>query len=371
MKKIILLFTLLIPFISNSQCVSDGPRNASSFSNNNSIGTLSWNNLSNIISSDNARSSAGFLIGLLSPTSTNYFLATNFGFNVPSTSNICGIEVMIERKAQGLALLSSITDNEVKIVKAGIITGNNYNINSNWTGSDINVTYGANNDNWGETWTPNDINSSNFGIAISASLIPGLAAIGFSAQIDHIEITVHYESTLPVEIINFTGERINNNQVNLKWTTSSEVNNDYFTIERSTDMINWEAQENITGIGNSSTNINYSFIDNNNSSFTSYYRLKQTDFNGEHSYHKTIAIPPSTNPNTTTIYPNPSNGLININDENTILKIEVINLLGNIIYSESKNNKNLTIDLSSYPREIYFIKTYTKNTVNTNKIILD
>ncbi len=88
---------------------------------------------------------------------------------------------------------------------------------------------------------------------------------------------------LPVKLIAFNAV-LENNRVNCTWETASEVNNDYFTIERSVNGDDFEDVGTIKGRGNSSTNSRYHFTDNNPFEGISYYRLKQTDFDGKYSY---------------------------------------------------------------------------------------
>lgn len=84
---------------------------------------------------------------------------------------------------------------------------------------------------------------------------------------------------LPIELISFGGEKIDN-RVELTWGTSSEINNDYFTIERSNDAVHFEAIATVEGSGNTVTPVNYNYVDSNPLPGISYYRLKQTDYNG-------------------------------------------------------------------------------------------
>lgn len=89
------------------------------------------------------------------------------------------------------------------------------------------------------------------------------------------------QSKLPIELINFSLDKYNDN-VKINWTTGSELNNDYFTIERSFDGYIWEEIDRIDGAGNSSSFIYYSYIDKQfNLSGIVYYRLKQTDYDGK------------------------------------------------------------------------------------------
>lgn len=84
---------------------------------------------------------------------------------------------------------------------------------------------------------------------------------------------------LPVELIAFQVEP-QASSCKLKWSTASELNNDYFSIHSSTDLQHWELLERIPGRGNSSSIQSYSILDRNPHIGLSYYRLSQTDFNG-------------------------------------------------------------------------------------------
>ncbi|MBN2777121.1 MAG: T9SS type A sorting domain-containing protein [Bacteroidales bacterium] len=86
-------------------------------------------------------------------------------------------------------------------------------------------------------------------------------------------------STLPVELLDFN-INIEQKSVFLNWVTASEINNDYFTIQRSTDFKEWENVGKISGFGNSTDLKYYQFVDNSPVVGLSYYRLKQTDFDG-------------------------------------------------------------------------------------------
>ncbi|RYM33477.1 T9SS type A sorting domain-containing protein [Brumimicrobium glaciale] len=90
---------------------------------------------------------------------------------------------------------------------------------------------------------------------------------------------------LPIELISFSAQADEyKSVVNLNWVTASETNNDFFTIERSSNGLNWETLSNIDGAGNSSSKSIYSYLDKNPFYGVSYYRLKQTDFDGLFEY---------------------------------------------------------------------------------------
>lgn len=91
-------------------------------------------------------------------------------------------------------------------------------------------------------------------------------------------------SALPITLLSFTAEE-KNEEVVLQWITATEINNDYFTIERSQDGNNFETIVKINGVGNSIDQKEYSFKDAMPLNGISYYRLRQTDFDG----HSTVS----------------------------------------------------------------------------------
>lgn len=94
---------------------------------------------------------------------------------------------------------------------------------------------------------------------------------------------------LPIELVSFRGEKQGRNN-ELKWTTATEINNDFFTLEKTIDGENFEIVENINGAGNSSQYFEYSILDYEVDQVINYYRLKQTDFDGKYTFSSVISI---------------------------------------------------------------------------------
>ncbi len=94
---------------------------------------------------------------------------------------------------------------------------------------------------------------------------------------------------LPVTLLSFHAKRVSRH-VELSWTTASEINNDYFTVEVSADGINFRAVSIVPGSGNSNIIRRYGYTDESPYSGTSYYRLKQRDYDGTISYSPVVAI---------------------------------------------------------------------------------
>lgn len=119
-------------------------------------------------------------------------------------------------------------------------------------------------------------------------------------------------STLPIELLNFNGYNIHSYNL-LSWSTATETNNNYFTLERTIDGINFTEVSRITGSGTSSSTNYYSFADYGFDNAINYYRLKQTDYNGQSETF----------------------GFILINNRSSVNKtVNVINVLGQEVNSD-------------------------------------
>ncbi len=95
---------------------------------------------------------------------------------------------------------------------------------------------------------------------------------------------------LPITLLDFTAKYIGPKTVAIQWSTASEVNNDYFTIQRSSDGIHFTDIQIVDGAGNSSMIQAYNDIDDDALDGISYYRLKQTDYDGQFSYSKIVTV---------------------------------------------------------------------------------
>lgn len=112
---------------------------------------------------------------------------------------------------------------------------------------------------------------------------------------------------LPIELISFTGKVESDRNV-LHWITASELNNSHFDIERSTDIINFEIVGTVTGAGTSTDKNQYLFNDKERPFGTAYYRLKQTDFNGDFSHSDIISLTNNNELDLIAVFPNPGKG---------------------------------------------------------------
>lgn len=116
--------------------------------------------------------------------------AQNFGFAIPGSATIQGIQVDVRREKT--AGTGTIQDNDITLLKNGVAVGANKATGSAWPGAEAYAPYGNSTDLWGTTWTPSDINNPNFGVQLSAIETTGNSA---TAGVDFIDITVWYSTT--------------------------------------------------------------------------------------------------------------------------------------------------------------------------------
>ena len=171
---------------------------------------------------------------------------------------------------------------------------------------------------------------------------------------------------LPVELLDFSGETHDINTNVLKWTTLTELNNDYFTLERSSDAINFETVATIPGAGNSSIIMNYTIFDALplKQMPTYYYKLKQTDFDGKYEYFDIIAISRKKEDKLSAYI---------FDKQLTILSkqaytVQILDLTGRVVYKNDSPSSN--IDLSFLSKGIYIYRIELPNTTIADKIVV-
>lgn len=185
---------------------------------------------------------------------------------------------------------------------------------------------------------------------------------------------------LPISLLFFDAKYIKNNgTVHLNWATVSEHNNDFFTVEKTTDGKYYEVVEIIDGSGNSYSLKNYETFDIRPSSGLSYYRLKQTDFNGDFAYSDLETIYIDTDRAfVVTVYPNPSSledviVTVRLKEKKEII-IELTDELGTIIRTDSIEPTNEYIYLlhEKIPeyRGVLFCKVKVGEDQSLSKIII-
>lgn len=169
---------------------------------------------------------------------------------------------------------------------------------------------------------------------------------------------------LPITLTSFSGFGINDNTNVLLWTTSSEINNDYFVIERSDDAMNYKPIGTVDGAGNSNTLIDYDFTDDNAIFGSNYYRLKQIDFDGKFSYSNVIFIGNDVAEN---IYFNSQTNEL-VTNHLTNGTIYIYNMQGQIVSKIQANGENVSIN---QPNGIYLVSVVIGNQVYSIKVLVN
>ena len=171
--------------------------------------------------------------------------------------------------------------------------------------------------------------------------------------------------TLPVEMTYFEVSQSSTGLV-LKWQTASEFNNDYFEVQRSEDGRNFYAIGRVTGHGTTDVVQNYQFGDIPVAS-TTYYRLKQVDYNGDFEYSKIIAgysnkIAASLE---MMAYPNPATERLSFKSTQPIsfTSLQLINLQGQVIANLTNSVEGfglkLDVSLPKLEKGLYYVKYST------------
>ncbi|MEP7237118.1 MAG: metallophosphoesterase [Ferruginibacter sp.] len=189
---------------------------------------------------------------------------------------------------------------------------------------------------------------------------------------DVFNVTV--SATLPVSLVSFTAT-LNTDKVLLGWTTSQEQNNKYFTIERSTDGINFTILGKVNGKGTTSESNVYHLVDFAPADGINYYRLSQTNYDGITSYYDTRRVTYKNSKNFTASYINLLNKTVNVvinSNKTDIVSMKVFDFAGNEIKQETftiaagTTTKNLQLQ-----NGVYVVVLINKNGNRiSNKIIV-
>lgn len=180
---------------------------------------------------------------------------------------------------------------------------------------------------------------------------------------------------LPIKLLKFDAIVLSNKDVSIKWSTASETNNNYFTIERSADAINFEFAKQISGAGNSTCIKKYEMFDENPMPGNSYYRLKQTDYDGKFSFSGIVPVTIESMTDDISIYPNPSSCIVNLQLSSSIDEIgrslKVMSFSGKLIYSIKINTALFSEELNLEKGCYLLVITQNDSSVITKKIIIN
>ena len=183
---------------------------------------------------------------------------------------------------------------------------------------------------------------------------------------------------LPIDLVSFEGECINN-QTQLEFVVASQVNNEYFIIERSKNLFDWIEISHITGGGTNNEEISYNFEDLTPLSGENYYRLSQTDIDGTTKFFHPIVVNCDSRVDNYNVFPNPTTNNISIEFELEYFQGDNIELLlrdlkGTIIMSIPVNLERgynfFNFNLDDVPKGMYLLQYKgTKNHIPEKRLI--
>lgn len=321
-----------------------------------------------------------------SPSTTLYFSngTTSFGGNVFDGVGAGGFDVL----ASG-ASGSGVSDGETYYYVAFNSDGNNDFGSESvgaYSGSPDKVTttvqpefvFARNNSNLGENSYLKSVNMPGDTSYIPRGTAPSLTTgdlinfesdgfnvgSGGSLRSDFNYYTFPAATLLPVDLIRFNGV-LQDDAVHLDWATGSEINSDYFIIERSTDGQHYYPIGRMEATGNSFVEVNYHFIDENPIKGNGYYRLRQVDYDGSFEYHKTVVVNSLTASvmERINIFPNPADNNVRFNitsEENIIYQVQIIDARGRnvkqFIVQTAEGQQTVTVDVSGLSSGNYAVK---------------
>lgn len=202
---------------------------------------------------------------------------------------------------------------------------------------------------------------------------------GFAVTKDSSEISVYNASIIPVRLTSFSAD-VDDGVVALNWKTSTETNNIGFQVERSNDGATFDQIAFVPGFGTTTESQTYSYIDAASTYKENYYRLKQLDMNGSHSYSNIIKV--DLNPPGKFFigqnYPNPFNPITKIKfaiPKESFVNLSVFNTTGELISTlVAKSLKpgfyEFNFDGCNIPSGVYLYKIEAGDYTNAKKMIL-
>jgi len=163
-------------------------------------------------------------------------------------------------------------------------------------------------------------------------------------------------STLPVTLLDFTAQKDGSASL-LQWKISNEINNAYFSVEHSSDGINFKPIGRVEGRGTVSTQQTYQFTDNNPVDGLNFYRLKQVDIDGNFTYSNVVSINFEGTAAAFKIFPNPAidHVYISLPSSSATSFINVYDLSGKklLVQQVSGNTVSQSLDVSTLAAGIY------------------
>jgi hypothetical protein len=206
---------------------------------------------------------------------------------------------------------------------------------------------------------------------------PGVAAVKAVGLTQFSNIILLLEGgSMPVELVLFNVE-CKDSKTKIVWATASETNNDYFTIEKSADATQFENLATITGAGNSNSYISYSYTDDNPYSGITYYRIKQTDFDGTSTSSAIINSSCKNSEDQIALNLSFANGEVYMTVSHLIddYSLSIFDAAGKLVYNDdikknSEQTQQFILNGDLFNPGLYFIQLLSKDNSLIQKFII-
>ncbi|MEQ8714919.1 MAG: LamG-like jellyroll fold domain-containing protein [Cyclobacteriaceae bacterium] len=292
--------------------------------------------------------------------------------NLGTTGNIQA-RVFDDTYAQGTS--GVIIDTEKEVNKSWEINGDagvNVTITLQWNSENEDPNYASarssaylskNNYDWWRKVTPDVGVTGSDPYQITASGIQTFSVFGTGTE----------NSSLPVTWMAFEAFENEDQEVELHWSTASELNNDRFEIEKSFDGRTFHVIGQIVGNGTTNSLSDYQFIDTEPFNGINYYRLRQVDYDGADDYSELVSVFVDVQREyNITLSPNPTFDVTTLSIEwesDDDYAVGIFDMMGRKLGVVHSKFSKLNLDLSTLPKGMYIIKIHTGDRVVARKLI--
>jgi hypothetical protein len=179
-------------------------------------------------------------------------------------------------------------------------------------------------------------------------------------------------TALPVELKLFTATP-KNRQTALQFTTASELNNDYFEIQRAADSRNWEKIGRVDGAGTTQQQQDYHFVDERPLPGINYYRLKQVDYDGQYEYSEVLSVQLEDLGEPIEVYPNPAQEFIRFTLPVGAHTISLLDVTGQLVQRLVPGSEQIVVemDIQDLLPATYYLMIYNSanELISSEKVI--
>jgi hypothetical protein len=231
------------------------------------------------------------------------------------------------------------------------------------------------------------------GAAIQSGVLPNLTFNGLTvgnayvfcytfnvpsvcSHVQHCPYFVGATTPLPVTWLDVDAKVQGNGNVGVSWSTASERNNDYFSIERSLDALSFETIGRVDGQGDSFVTSHYLFLDHDPHPGVSYYRVKQVDRDGSYDHSRTVSVEFTPSHSTFIVSPNPVQGdgilTLDMGSEETLI-MEMRDAAGRIVRTRPlqlpAGTNSIPLDIAPLAEGMYLLSIVSQDERRSLRVV--